>query len=99
VKKAIKIHKVCEIRVRSDINYKLIDGLKIPPIGSKNVKIGDFVCNSRKTFLYLPLNELYSAYNGKISAYFGSFDQHPTKKRSVFWERFHFFLLCKFSFT
>ena len=76
MKKAIKIHKVCEIRVRSDINYKLIDGLEIPPIDSKNVKIGNFFKNSRKTSPYIPRNELYSAFNGKISAYLGSLDQH-----------------------
>lgn len=43
-----------------------IDG-EIPPIDSKNVKIGDFAFCNRKISHYLPRNVLHSAFNRKIS--------------------------------
>ena len=46
-----------------------IDG-EIPPIDSKNIKMGDFAWHNRKTSAYLARNEFHSEFNRKISAYF-----------------------------
>lgn len=46
-----------------------IDG-DIPPIDSKNMKMGDFPWHKQKTSPYLVRSELHSVFNLKISAYF-----------------------------
>lgn len=61
-----------------------IDG-KIPPIGSKNSKIGDFALHKRKISPYLPRSELHFAFNRKISVYF-SFASYLIKGSAVTWQ-------------
>jgi hypothetical protein len=46
-----------------------IDG-KIPPIGSKNMKTGDFAWHKRKNSAYLARSVFHSKNNRKNSAYF-----------------------------
>jgi hypothetical protein len=46
-----------------------IDG-EIPSIDPKNVEMGDFALDKRKTSAYLPRNELPFGFNRKNSAYF-----------------------------
>jgi hypothetical protein len=49
-----------------------IDG-EIPTIDLKNVKMSHFPLLNRKTSAYISRNELYSALNRKVSAYFKFF--------------------------
>ncbi len=46
-----------------------IDG-GIPPITSKNMKIGDSGWHNRKTSPYIPRIHLYSEFNRKTSGYY-----------------------------
>jgi hypothetical protein len=59
-----------EIPLILEIALKIakLDG-EIPPIGSKNMKRGDFPLHNRKSSPYSPRNELHSEFNRKISAY------------------------------
>ena len=65
------------------LKITLIDG-EIPPIDSKNGKIGNLALHKRKTSAYLPRNGLHSKINRKISAYYSggySIEEDKTSSR------------------
>jgi hypothetical protein len=53
--------------------------------------MGEFALHNRKTSAYIPRNELHSAINRKISAYF-TFAGYPIKDKTSYLKRNEFYL-------
>lgn len=67
-----------------------IDG-EIPPVDSKNSKMGVLAVHKRKNFPYLPLNKLHSTFSRKIFAYF-TFADYSIKDKTSYLKGSKFYL-------